>query len=84
MSAALSLLERRWKRIFDVSAVVLVVTLIELVAFSPRGNAAFLCYAAAGVAVVVCIYAAKKLRDAHRVNATADGAWLSQTHAPDD
>lgn len=55
----------------------LVVALIELVAFSPRGNAVYWFYAAAGVAVVVCLYAAKKLRDAERVNAAVDGAWLS-------
>ena len=76
--------ERHWKRVFAVAAGILVVCLIDLVAFAPRGVAGFVVYTTAGLAVIVCIWAGKKLRDPERIEATADGSWLKDVYRPTD
>lgn len=76
--------ERRWKRVFALSAAALVVALVYLVALRPTGTAGFLAYTLGAVAVCVGLYAAKRLRDVERTHAVVDGSWLREVHRPHD
>lgn len=76
-TAELNKFEMRWKRVFSVAAGVLVLCLVDLVTFSARGSEGVLCYSIGSIAAIAGLYAAKKLRDAERIDAIVDGEWLN-------
>jgi hypothetical protein len=83
-AAELDAYECQWKRVFAVAAAALVVALVYLVALQPSGTIGFLAYTLGAIAVCVCLYAGKRLRDVERVNAVVHGSWLREAHRPND
>ncbi len=83
-AAELDAYERHWKRVFAIAAAVLVMALVYLVAIQPTGTGGFLAYTLGAIAVCVCLYAGKRLRDCERVNAVVHGSWLREAHRPND
>jgi hypothetical protein len=83
-AAQLNSYEQRWKRVFSVSAAVLVITLVCLVVWRPSGSTGFFAYTVGAVAVFVCLHAGKRLGDVDRVNAAVEGSWLREVHRPSD
>ena len=76
--------EQEWKRAFAISAGVLAVCLLVLLMFASTGTLGFVAYSIGGLAVVGCLYAAKKLRDVERANAAIDASVLRETYRPSD
>ncbi len=73
----LNRLERRWKRVFAAAAFVLVVCLVDLFPMQATGLERFGCYMIGSFAVLVALLAAKRLGDADRAGAIAEGEWLN-------
>jgi Na+/melibiose symporter-like transporter len=72
--------ERKWRLIFSGVGFVLIVALLDLVAFFPAGGEKFLCYSIGSISVIGCLYVAKKLRNVDRVHAAVDTEILLDTH----
>lgn len=72
-----------WIATFAVSAGVLVCGLVYITAFASLRGYASAAYVVCSCAALLCLFAARKLRDSERVGATVDGAWLARAHAPD-
>ena len=69
--------ERRWKRIFAVAALVLVVCLVDLFPMHASGAERVGCYSLGTLAAFVGLLAARRLGDPDRAAAITDGEWLN-------
>lgn len=73
-----------WTACFVCSGLVLIVALLWLAIFGPKGIAGLVAYAASGAAILVALVASAKLRDRERTNAVADAALLRDAEGPID
>jgi len=73
-----------WVAVFAGAAATLVATLLPLVALRVKGSLGVACFLVGCCAGLVCLLAAKKLRDGRRADAALEGDWLRQAHAPSD
>ena len=72
-----------WIATFSVSAGVLASALVYLIAFASFAGYKGAAYVVCAFAVLSCLVAACKLRDAERTVAAVDGSWLARAHLPD-
>ncbi len=75
-SEELDQFERKWKIIFTIFAVVLAGALLDHLLRSPHGVEALWCYSLGAFGLIVCLWAASKLRDAARHDAVIGGVEL--------
>jgi hypothetical protein len=72
-----------WIATFAVGAGVLACGLVYITALARLNGYMGAAYVVCICAVLLCVVAAWKLRDAERVGAAVDGAWLARVHLPD-
>ncbi|WP_431102796.1 hypothetical protein [Roseateles noduli] len=68
---------QRWKRVFAAAAFVLVLCLVDLFPMQATGLERFSCYTIGSFAVLIALLAARRLGDADRAEAVAEGQWLN-------
>jgi|GEM_PF-5786160 len=72
----------KWLALFRLSGAVLVASLLGLV-LPWHELVSRVCWVTGGISLAVCLWAAKKMRDAKRGEALADAACLKDGHVPD-
>ena len=75
-SEELDQFERKWRIIFTIFAVLFAGALLDHVLRSPHGAEALWCYSLGAFGLIVCLWAASKLRDAASQDAVTGGVEL--------
>jgi len=69
--------ERRWKRVFAVSALVLIACIVDLFPMRASGAERVGCYSFGTLAALIALLAARRLGDPERAEAVINGEWLN-------
>lgn len=75
--------QTKWQGIFSSFGAILVLILIDFVAFHPSGAHKLAILSFGFLSILVCLYAGKKLRDVERVDATIAAQELMSVESYD-
>jgi hypothetical protein len=74
--------ERKWKAVSLVGGLIFIAALLDLLVRSPVGAEVIWCYVIGGAGFIICIYAAKTLRDRDRHDGAMGGLDLVGEELP--